>query len=229
MDGAETQAARHQIAKLLDVVCDAAADAAKGEGRADDRREAGALNDLDGLLQRAGQPARRHIEADLLHRIAEQQAVFADVDRVDLRADQFDPVLRENPLLVQRHGEVERRLSADGRQHRVRTLQGDDRFGEPGGERLHVGAVRELRVRHDRGRVAVDQHDLEAFVLQRLAGLRARIVELRRLPDHDRAGADDENALEVGASGHRSGCRLQTAGCGLRQVAEPDGPAACSL
>ena len=50
--------------------------------------------------------------------------------------------------------------------------------------------------------IAVDEHDFEPFGAQRLARLAARIVELARLADDDRAGADDEDAFEVGATGH---------------------------
>src|SRR5207302_662149 len=38
---------------------------------------------------------------------------------------------------------------------------------------------------------------------QRLAGLSPGIIELARLADDDRAGADDENARDVGALRHR--------------------------
>ena len=41
-----------------------------------------------------------------------------------------------------------------------------------------------------------------ALFAQRLAGLRAGIVELAGLPDDDRAGADDQNCVDVGAAGH---------------------------
>ena len=44
--------------------------------------------------------------------------------------------------------------------------------------------------------------DLEPLGAQRLARLRARVVELARLADHDRAGADDQDALQIGATGH---------------------------
>ena len=74
-----------------------------------------------------------------------------------------------------------------------------------GRERLDVGAVGQLRVGHDRRRVAVDEDDLEPFGAQRLARLRAGVVELARLPDDDRAGADDEDAFEIGSSGHGGG------------------------
>ena len=116
----------------------------------------------------ARQAAGRHVEADFLHRVAEQQPILAHLDGVDLRADQLDAVLGEDALLVQRHGEVQRCLPSDGRQHGIGTLTRDDRLGDIGRQRLDVRAIRKLRVRHDRRRVAVDQHDLETFVLSAL-------------------------------------------------------------
>ena len=71
-----------------------------------------------------------------------------------------------------------------------------------GGDRLDVGAVGEARVGHDRRRVGVDQDDPEALLLQRLARLRAGVVELARLADDDRTGADEEDAVDVSAFGH---------------------------
>ena len=55
------------------------------------------------------------------------------------------------------------------------------------GQRLDVGAVGHLRIGHDGGRIGVGQHHLVAFRLERLAGLRAGVVELGRLADDDRA------------------------------------------
>ena len=152
----------------------------------------------------ARRPLSRHVEADLAHRVLEQLAVFGDLDRVDRRADQLDAVLLEHAVLGELDREVERRLAADGRQQRVRPLALDDRGEHFRRQRLDVGAVGELRVGHDRRRVAVDEDDLEPFGAQRLARLRAGVVELAGLPDDDRAGADDEDALDVGAFGHVS-------------------------
>ena len=73
----------------------------------------------------------------------------------------------------------------------------DDLLDDFRRDRLDVGAVRELRVGHDRGRIRVDQHDLVAFFLQRLAGLHAGVVEFAALPDDDGAGADDENFVDA--------------------------------
>ena len=145
-----------------------------------------------------------HLDADLTHRLVELQPVLGDLDRLDRRADQLDAVLLEHAVLAELDGEVERRLAADRRQHRVGPLALDDLLEHFRRQRLDVGPVGQLRVGHDRRRVAVDQDDLEPLVAQRLARLRAGVVELAGLPDDDRAGADDENALDVGAFGHRS-------------------------
>ena len=41
------------------------------------------------------------------------------------------------------------------------------------------------------------EDDLVALLEQDLARLRTRVVELGGLPDHDRAGAEDEDFLQV--------------------------------
>ena len=45
--------------------------------------------------------------------------------------------------------------------------------------------------------IGIDQHDLVAELAQRLARLRAGIVEFARLADDDRAGTDDQDLLDV--------------------------------
>ena len=82
---------------------------------------------------------------------------------------------------------------------------GDDPLDELRRDRLDIGGVGHLRVGHDGGGVRIDQDDPVAFRLQRLAGLNPGIVELARLADDDRAGADDEDGLDVAALGHGSG------------------------
>ena len=86
-----------------------------------------------------------------------------------------------------------------------------------GRQRLDVGPVGQLRVGHDRRRIAVDENDLEPLGAQRLAGLGARIVELARLPDDDGAGADHEDAFDVGALGHFLALTGGTEGQGFRR------------
>src|SRR5262249_36429893 len=55
---------------------------------------------------------------------------------------------------------------------------------------------------HDRRRIRVDEDDAIALLFERLAGLRPGIIELAGLADDDRSGADDEDALDVGALRH---------------------------
>src|SRR5438132_1371797 len=78
------------------------------------------------------------------------------------------------------------------------------------GHGLDVGPVGELRVGHDRGGVGIHQDHRVALLLQGLDRLRARVVELRGLADHDRAGAEEQDALEVSPLGHRA--RLAASG-----------------
>ena len=187
---------------LFAVVGDAAAGAAEGEGGADDRREADVLDDVHRLLVVVGQAAARHGEADAFHRLLEQGAVLGLLDGRELGADQLDAVLLQGAVLGHRH----RGLSAVWPPRVGSSASGRSfsmiRASTSGRDRLDVGAVGEVRVGHDRGRVGVEQDDLVALLLQRLAGLGAGVVEFAGLADDDRAGADDQDLLDVGTFGH---------------------------
>src|SRR6185436_4651043 len=134
--GAEVHAAASELAKLLDVVGNAAADAAQRERRADDRRETDVIDDRQRFFERARDAALRNLDADLLHRIAEEETVFGDLDRVDLRANQLDVVFGKDPPLVECDRQIESRLTTDGGQHRIRLLFDDDGFSGFRRERL---------------------------------------------------------------------------------------------
>ena len=73
-----------------------------------------------------------------------------------------------------------------------------------GSDRLDVSAVGEFRIGHDGGRIGVDEDDAVALLAQGLARLRAGIIELAGLADDDRAGADDQNGMNVGALRHKT-------------------------
>ena len=128
-----------------------------------------------------------HLEADLLHGRLEAVAVLGRRDGLGTGPDDLDAVALEHAQLDQLHGEVQRRLAAQRGQQGVGPLLLDDRRQHLGIERLDVGAVGRGRVRHDRGRVGVGQHDPVALFGQHPAGLRARVVELAGLADDDRA------------------------------------------
>src|SRR5690606_39901597 len=67
--------------------------------------------------------------------------------------------LFRSPLLVQRQCGVERRLPTHGGQQRIRALGGDDLRDDLWRDRLDVCGVGQLRIRHDGGRIGVDQND----------------------------------------------------------------------
>ncbi len=223
VNGAQLEAALGEIAELFDVVRDAAADAAKRKGRADHEREAKRPREIDPFRQAARQPALRHVEADRPHRVLEQLAILGHLDGFDRGADQLDVVLIERARVGKVHGQVERGLAADGRQHGVGPLALDDRRHEIGGQRLDVGAIGELRVGHDRRRITVDEDHFQAFGAERLARLRSGVVEFARLADHDRSGANHQNAFDVGALWHRqaSGSRLQASTISREHFPDP--------
>ncbi|MNC86052.1 hypothetical protein D3C83_16790 [compost metagenome] len=141
-------------------------------------------------------------ESDFLHRLLELLAVLGLVDRFPLRADHLHAVFLEHPVAGEIKRAVQARLPAHGRQQRIGTLGGDDLLHHLPTDRLDIGRVGHVRVGHDGGGVGVHQDDAVALFLERLARLRPGIVELARLADHDRAGADDEDRLDVGALRH---------------------------
>ena len=160
---------------------------------------------IHGLADGVSDMTARDLGARRDHQLLELEAVLALLDRLDLGPDELDAVLREHSGLVECDRRVQRRLAAQRGQHGIRHLLLDDLGEHLGRDRLDVGGVGEVGVGHDRRRVRVDQDDAHALGAQHTAGLRARVVELGGLADHDRPGADDEHALDVGALGHR--CR----------------------
>ncbi len=107
----------------------------------------GSLHDRQRFGQRLRHAALRHDDANLFHRVAEQQAIFGHLDGGDRRADQLDVVLLEHAELVELHRQVQRRLPADRRQQRIGALALDDLLHRLRRQRLDVGADRRARGR----------------------------------------------------------------------------------
>ena len=143
---------------------DAAAAAAEREGRADDQRQPELAARRARLLEARGDRVARRAQPGGLHRRVEQLAVLGAADRVVARADQLDAEALQRAVLVERLGEVQRRLAAERRQQRVGALALDHLRDDLGQQRLDVGRRRELRVGHDRRRVGVHEHDLVALL-----------------------------------------------------------------
>ncbi len=215
-DGRGFEPAPADCLVILAVIGDAAAGAAQGEGRPDDRRQADLCQRIHGgpdacadvvlavrPLRRADDGGARVLQPDPLHRLAEQLAVLGHFDGGAVGADQLDPELLQDAHVGQRHGGVEPGLPAHRRQQRVGAFLLDDPGHHFRRDRLDVGCVRHLRIGHDGGGVRVDQDDPVALFLQRLAGLSAGIVELASLADDDGPRADDHDRGDVGAFRHK--------------------------
>ena len=203
---AGVEAAEADGSKFLRVVGDATAGAPQGEGGAND---AGVAADLVahrlGLLQAGGDAGGAHGHADALHGLLEQVAVLRLLDRRQVGADQLHAVALQGAVLGEGHRQVEGGLAAHGGQQRVGALRLDHPPHHIGGERLDVGAIRHVRIGHDRGGVAVHQHHLKAFGPQGLAGLGAGVIEFAGLTDHDRTRTQQQDATQIRATGHGRG------------------------
>jgi hypothetical protein len=211
--GRKFDAASGNRFKFLLIVTDAAARAAERErGPDDERKLADLFRDVAGFVQIMRDAGNGNVEADLEHQFLERKTVFAFVDGLGFRADHFDIVTLKCTVFVQCHRGVQRSLAAEcGEQNEFARraeafhfilLADDDFLHALGRDGFDVGAVGELRVGHDGGRIGVDEDNAVAFLAQGFAGLRAGVIELTRLADDDRAGADDEDAVDVGAFGH---------------------------
>ncbi len=191
-------------AQPLRVAGQAGAGAAHRERRPEHHRQAQLVRGLEHLVQRPADPAARHVAADRADDLLEPLPVLAAADRLDVGADELDAVPVQHAGLGQLDGGVQRGLPAQRGQHRVRPLPGDHLGDELRRDRLDVGRVGELRVGHDRGRVGVDQADPQPLGLEHPAGLGAGVVELARLADDDRPGADHQHVRDVVTPGHGS-------------------------
>ena len=139
----------------------------------------------------------RNAETGTLDAPLEELAVLGPVDHRERRADQFDVELVEEARLCELAREIERGLPAHRRQQRIGPLAAENGRDSFEVERLEIRPVGEAGVGHDRRRVRVDDDRAEAVVAQNLERLAAGVVELARLPDHDRPGADDQDRLDV--------------------------------
>ena len=189
------------------------------EAGPDHERKADALAERHGLVEVRGEPRGRNLEPDLLHGGLELVAVLGGGDRLGVGADQLDAERVEHAPFRQPEGEVEAGLAPHGGQQGVGSLPLDHRGEHVEVEGLHVGPVGDGRVGHDRGRIRVDEHDPVPLGPQHAARLGARVVELARLADHDRARADDEDGLDVGTTRHQTRHLVDHAAEPLEQVA----------
>src|ERR1700677_96292 len=204
----KVQAAGKHFHQLFAVISVASTGAAQREGGANNDRKADLAGELNAVFQIIDERRFRHIEADALHGVFKKQAGFGLLNRADLRADQMHVILFEHATIGKFNGEIEGGLSPNRWQHsktharRHFALDANDLGEIFAGQRLNVGAIGRLGIGHDGGRVRVGQHNLKALRLERLASLRAGVVELGRLTDDDRPGAEDKDLRDISSTGH---------------------------
>ena len=163
--------------------------AAQGVSGADHQGQAYFPGQSPRLIQRHNRAVARFRLAQFVQEPAKEVAVLGLANGVQLGAEHPHPVAFQHAGVSQRHGQVQPRLSAQGGQDSVGAFLPDDPFQDVNGQGLYVDAVGDPLVRHDGGGVGVDQYGHHAFLAEGLAGLGARIVELCRLANDDRAGA----------------------------------------
>ena len=162
MHGAERQAALQDLHQLFFVIGDAAAGAAHGETGAEDAGIADTAGKLEARGDRVDELGLRRFETDLAHRVLEEEAVFGLLDGVDLGADQLDAIFLQDAGFGKLDGEVQSGLAAHGGKQRIRPLAADDLFQVGQSQRLDIGFVGEVRIRHDGGRIGIDEDDFVA-------------------------------------------------------------------
>src|SRR6516164_1252578 len=150
-EGREGEAALDRLDQLGARGCNAAAFAAKGEGGANDRRQADSLERGKSLIDGADELAARALDPDAFHGLAEAFSRPRLVDDIRVGADHFDAMALEYTGARQFHGEVKRRLATQCWQYRVEPLLFDDALDHLRYERLDVGGVGQLGIGHDRG------------------------------------------------------------------------------
>ena len=193
---------------------DAAARAAEGERRPNDRRQADDVERPRGgrlaLLRRRPSTISTPGTAGRCARAARGSAGGPRPSRSPPAACPAGarPVAPER-----RRGPARRPGSAPsgrpGRQQAVGLFAFEDALDRGDRDGLEVDDVGDAGVGHDRGRVRVEQDRPNALVAQRPAGLRAGVVELGGLADDDRAGADDQDRLRPAAGRSRVDARAR--------------------
>ncbi len=147
------EARSDDLAELFNIVGDAAAGAAHGEGGADHDRQAQFLKHDLGFRHGVHGARDGAFKTDGVHRHAEALAVFRLVDDVGLGADHLHIEQLQHAALVELQRAIERGLSAHGGQQRVWALLLDHLGDHFRRDRFDIGGVGQIRIGHDRGGV----------------------------------------------------------------------------
>ena len=202
VDGARLQTALERVVKLVFGEHKRRTGTAQRERRPNAQRKTVLLRNLLAFEVAVRRLRRRHRNTDLEHELLELLPVFRNVDGVDVHPNDVNAVLFPQTLAVCLNAQIQGRLAAHGGKHRINlalfenVLQGLHR------QRQQVHVVRNHGVRHDGGRIGVDQGNLNALFAQRPCGLRTGVIKFTRLANHNGATANDENGFYFLVAGH---------------------------
>ena len=149
-------------------------------------------SDADGLA----------LDTQLVHALVEEPAILAAAYGGKVAPYHFDAVALERAGLGKLDGDVQRCLAAERGEQRIGLLTIEDLFDSRCGYGFDVSTISQLGIGHDGGGIAVHENDAVALLAQHLARLRARVVELARLPDDDGTRPDDEDRADVSPFRH---------------------------
>ena len=182
--------------RLLDVfpeallmVDDCHAASSEDERRTHEDRIADLLRDLERIVNRVRDAARRLLHADFIHKRAEEVAVLRECDVLGRGAE--DVYARR----LEFFREVERGLTAELDNRAVAFLALVDLHHVFERERFEVERVRSVVVGRDCLGVGVHHHDFDSHLAQGKRGVAAAPVELDSLPDAVWPAAEDHDFL----------------------------------
>ena len=160
-----------------------------------------------GVFHIVDDAAAGNLQPDGDHQVLKDLPVFAAEDGLAVGSDHLHAIAREDAAVVAGHGGVEAGLTAERRQHRINgkfpfAFALEDFLNGFGSDGLDISCVGKLWVGHDRRRIAVDQDNAISLFLQGPAGLNAGIVKFAPLADDDRAGANNQDRMNIIASWH---------------------------
>ena len=194
---------RRDFPQFFFVLSDAAAAASQRKRRPDNDRIPDAPGGFCGLFDRTGNFRRNHGLPELLHRLTEKLSVLRTVDCFGRSAEEPHTHFFKKALFCKLHGKRQAGLSAQSHQQAVGTFLLDNTAQTRQSQRLKIDLIGQCAVCHDCGRIGVCQHDVDARLFQNAAGLRTRVVKLRRLSDDNRPGADHKYFFDRSIQRHR--------------------------
>ena len=157
---------------------------------------------LPGLVHAVRETCAGRFQSNALHRDIELLSILGLIDRFLCRADHLDTVFFQHAFRIELQRTVQCRLPTHRGKHRVGALAlNDSRHGLPL-HRLDVSGISHGGIGHDRRGVGVHQNDPIALFPECLARLRTGVIEFTGLANHDRARAQNQDALDISTTRH---------------------------